>query len=600
MTLRQAVDRYGAPVVILLALAMLVILMPGNKPKSSSVNASDTNNNSLSTNGDGTSTGDGSGTGSTDALGNPTSSGGSGGSGGNTVGGGGTAVPTGGSTYKFGSGPHCRADGRQISIERVAPPCVDWEGKDNYGNTGQGVTRDKVVIVRFIDQVDPATQAILKGAQLADDPGVVKNAYSALFTYFNQHYETYGRQVVFQDYNATGPDDNDEQMKADAIAIATQIKPFAVWGGTKAFATEIVSRGIICVCTVTLSSEYYQSLPPYMFGSLPTSTEYAQQMGEYTCKKLWNRSADHVGPGFLPNQTAKRKLGLIYLEGLKGKADPEGKRAKDSLVSELGKCGASFSDIIAYTYDPGNNQNDITNMIAKMNGDHVTSVMMFVDPLYPILITTEATRQQYYPEWIVTGSGLSDTTAAGRLYDQAQWIHAFGISPLWITWATVSNSYGYREAHHGNPNMKPGDEGVLINIYASVPRIFFTGIQMAGPKLNANAFSNGLFSYPASGGTPATPLAYWTRAYPTAIKDFMEIYYDATKQGIDERGQQGTGEIMKMHLGKRYKLGQWPTGPSDAFNDPSAVSTSDDPALGGDPPHEQDGHHHTTKCLDCS
>ncbi len=74
-------------------------------------------------------------------------------------------------------------------------------------------------------------------------------------------------------------------------------------------------------------------------------------------------------------------------------------------------------------------------MIAKMHGDGITSIIMFVDPLYPILITGEATRQQYYPEWIISGSGLSDTTAAGRLYDQQQWKHAFGISPLWVTWA---------------------------------------------------------------------------------------------------------------------------------------------------------------------
>ena len=78
------------------------------------------------------------------------------------------------------------------------------------------MTKDKIVIVRFIAQSDPATEAILEGAALADDPAVVKGAYDALFKYCNQHFETYGREVVFQDYNASGPDDNDEQMRADA------------------------------------------------------------------------------------------------------------------------------------------------------------------------------------------------------------------------------------------------------------------------------------------------------------------------------------------------------------------------------------------------
>ena len=43
--------------------------------------------------------------------------------------------------------------------------------------------------------------------------------------------------------------------------------------------------------------------------------------------------------------------------------------------------------------------------------------MGFWDPLSPILITREMTRQQYFPENLITGSGLSDTTTAGRLYD---------------------------------------------------------------------------------------------------------------------------------------------------------------------------------------
>jgi hypothetical protein len=594
-------DRYGAAAVILVALALMVVLMPSNAPKSDST--LNTNNSGNSAQGL-TNSGDGNQFGSTDSTlpdGTVVSGSGTNAGGGGGAGGGNSGTPVGGSTYEFGKGTHCRADGRQIAIERVAPPCVNWIGKDNGGNTSPGVSKDKVTIVRFISQVDPATQQILEQAKLSDPPAVVKHAYEALFTYFNQHYETYGRQVVFQDYNASGPDDNDEQMTKDATTIATTIKPFAVFGGPKVFGAELAARGVVCICTVTLSSEFYQSLPPHIFGSLPTSTEYAQMLGEYIGKKLWNRPAKFVGAGWTPAQTAKRKFGLIYLEGLHGKADPEGKRAKDALVAEMAKYGAKFGDgdVIAYTYDPGRNQQDITTMIAKMHGDGVTSVLMFVDPLYPILITNEARNQAYFPEWIITGSGLSDTTAAGRLYDQSEWHNAFGISPLWVTWATVAKSYGYREAHHGDPNMKPNDEGVLINIYASVPRILFTGIQMAGPKLTPGQFANGLFSFPKSGGTPATPLTYFSRAYPTAIKDFMEVYYDPDKSGIDERGLQGNGEIMKMHLGKRYTQGQWDTKETDAFHDPTAVATSDDPALGGDPDHEQDCHKHNTKCLSC-
>jgi len=602
MTLRQAVDRYGAAAVIVVTLAMLVILTPAKHSSSSDSSLNAGSNSGLRT---GNNTDNGSqdfATGDTLPDGsvsndNVNFSG--------TVGGGSGTGSSGGSiaTAEFGKGPHCRPDGRQVAIERVAPPCVNWvPGSNNGGSTSPGVTKDQILIVRYLPQSDPATQAILKSASLADDPQVVTNAYKALFTYFNQHYETYGRQVVFQDFGATGASDDQEHAKADAITIATKIHPFAVWDGPKVFGAELASRGIICICTVTLSSEFYTSLPPYIFGSLPTSTEYSQQLGEYIGKKLWNRPAKFVGQGWLPAQTQKRKFGLIYLEGVKGVADPEGKRAKDALVAEMAKYGAKFGDgdIFAYTYDPGKNSSDFANMMIKFHGDGVTSLVMFVDPLSPIEITSSATNQSYFPEWIITGSGLSDTTAAGRLYDQTQWQHAFGISPLWVTWATVQKSYGWRETHHGNPAMKDGDEGVLINIYASVPRLIFTGIHMAGPKLTPQAFSNGMFAYPKSGGTPATPTAYYTRNYPTAIKDFMEIYYDGSQSGPDERGINGKGMIMKMHIGKRYTLGQWSTAETEAFHDPTAVSVSDDPAMGGDPDHEQDGHHHTGKCLSCA
>lgn len=598
MTLKQAVDRYGVSGAIVLALAALVLLLPGNAKDKADLAAGDGNNEGSGSQGV-------NGGLSTDGLGAtastlPDGSVAAGGGGGSSTGGGTQGSQTTGAV-EFGKGNHCRADGRQVSIERVAPPCANWTGKDNGGATSQGVTKDKILVVRYVAQSDPATDAILRSAKLSDEPDVVKRAYQALFKYYNQHWETYGREVVFQDFPASAPSENDEAAKADAVKIATDIKPFAVWGGPKAFASEIVARNIICICTVTLSSEYYLSNPPYMFGSLPTSTEYSEHLGEYIGKKLNNKPAAFVGPGFSDQQKAKRKFGLIYLEGTRGKVDPEGKRAKDSMVAAMAKYGAQFgsNDVIGYTYDPGRNQQDITTMMARLRGDGVTTVLMFADPLSPILITGEATRQQYYPEWIITGSGLTDTTSAARLYDQTQWRRAFGISPLWVTWNTPDKSYGYREAHHGEPGMGAGDEGVLINIYAQIPRVLFTGIHMAGPKLTPQAFAQGMFAYPKSGGTPSTPLHYYTREYPTALKDFVEVYYDVQRQGADERGLRGPGMVMKANGGKRYLPGQWDTSPPKAFNDPTALDTSDDPAMGGDPPHEQDGHKHTGKCLSC-
>jgi hypothetical protein len=216
------------------------------------------------------------------------------------------------------------------------------------------------------------------------------------------------------------------------------------------------------------------------------------------------------------------------------------------------------------------------------------------------LFTREATNQQYFPEWFIAGTGLSDTTAAGRLYDQQQWAHAFGVSPLWVTWSTVERSAGYRESHHGDPTMQKGDEGVLVNIYNSYFRWLFTGVHMAGPRLTPDTFAQGMINFPQTGGKPAAPLVYLTRSYPTGIKDFMEVWYSPSTRGPDERTQDGLGMVMKVDGGKRYLAGQWPTTDPKVFDTNGAAATSDNPPGGGDPPHEQDGHSHNTRCLSCS
>ncbi|MGH2686584.1 MAG: hypothetical protein ACRDJP_14055, partial [Actinomycetota bacterium] len=531
--------------------------------------------------------------------------GGGGGDGGGTGGG---AAPAGSGEVQFGKGP-CRSDGRQAGISIWMPPCVEWTGTDNGGSTFRGVTKDKVVIVRWMGQLDPATEAILRGYKLADDGATIKRAYEMLFRYSNQHYETYGREVVFVDMQAGGASENDEAMKADALKIATEIKPFAVIEGNAAagippvLGRELAQRGVICLCTTSLSTEFYQELPPLIFSSLPTSTEYAAHSAEYIGKKLAGKNAVFAGDELNPTQGFKskpRKFGLIYLEGARGRADPEGKRSRDAFVREFAKYGIKFAAEVGYLYDPGRNQNEVTNMIASMKGAGVTTVVAAWDPLSPILITKEATRQQYFPEWFVTGTGLSDTTTAGRLYDQLQWTHAFGISPLWVTWDDVTDSAGYREYHHGRgPGGQRGEEGNLINIYRARIETLFRGIHMAGPNLTNESFARGQLAYPPTGGTPLAPLYFFTRELPTEIKDYTEVWYSGTATGPDERGEQGPGMMMKTDGGKRYKLGQWTKGESLAFKEAGAVAVTD--GSKAHPAHEQDGHTHdpNQRCLRC-
>ena len=119
------------------------------------------------------------------------------------------------------------------------------------------------------------------------------------------------------------------------------------------------------------------------------------QTAEYIAKKMWGKPAEFAGDDQLPTQSFRddvRKFGLIYLEGARGRVEPEAQRAKDAMVRAFSKYGMSFAEQVGYIYDPGRNQADVTNLIATMRSAGVTTIVPLWDPLYPILITQEATH----------------------------------------------------------------------------------------------------------------------------------------------------------------------------------------------------------------
>ena len=615
--MRQFTERYGVALGVLMALAAIVAFLPGNaqsnkvttrggnKDLAGGPQNSDPNNPDAGPGGgDPSATTPDGGPGATTLTGGTLPGGAPRGPGsGTTVPGSRPSGPTSDGVV-IGSGPNCRADGRQIGVSYAMPPCRQWTGTDNGGATFRGVTKDKILVVRYIPQVDAATRQILVSADLSDTPAVVKRAHEALFRYGNLHYETYGREVVMLDFDASGPPTSDEASRADAIKISDEIKPFAVvegepaQGAPLALIKELARRNIACFCSVSAPSATYAALPPIVFSPLPTIDEYVNQAAEYTCKKLKDKPAAFAGAGV--DKSKPRVFGLIYLAGQNGKIVPEQAQTGPIAEAAYAKCGIKFAKTIQYLYDPGRNQADVTNMMVQMKAANVTTIVPFWDPLYPILITQEATKQIYFPEWFMTGTGLSDTTSAGRLYDQTQWGHAFGISPLWVTWQTVAKSAGYREYHWARPGDAPGTEGVLINVYRARVAEVFISIQQAGPRLTNDTLTAGAFAYPKTGGGPARPLRFRNRAFPTDIKDFVEVFYDANAQGPDERGKQGPGMVTKTDGAKRYQAGQWSVGDPKAFQ-PGGLTVSDNPPGGGDSPTDSNpaAYPATKRCLSC-
>ena len=633
MTFKDAAERYGPAVALVVALVLLVTLLPGNNSsKGSQVSATGPSAGTAAS-GDstagaaGSTDASGAGAGGSAAVGTA----GSGSSTGVAATGGST---TGGATKAATPGPSvpavvpaqqgqfaCRADGRQAGVSVAMPPCKQYDAtKGNGGATGaNGVTADSIKVAYYVPKADAGTQAALKAAGVADAQPDIDRIMEVYRRYWNWHAQTYGREVKFDTIYGAAATNDDVGMKADANKIG-DAKYFAVIvaGGTTGsptFDRTIAQRGVICIaCTTSQASSFYQDTLGYNFGSLQTVREYYENLAEYIAKRLVgpNRTAQWAGTNVPDYKSQPRKFGIIWLQANQGTVDPGAQEERDyffnTLLPKYGLPKDLFVDV-AYNYDISAGPTTAQTVIAKLHQQNVTTIAQIADPLMPVFFTREATKEAYFPEWIETGTGLTDTTFFGRTYDQQQWQHAFGMSSLWVFWTHLNVSEGYREYHDTCPFVFPNDpsqcadgkEGVGVNTYRAGFIYLFAGISGAGPNLTVKSFDQGMWDYPPTGGTPAVPLIHFTKDSPVAIKDMVEVYWDPNQQGNDEVGKNGSGFLMKVNGGKRYQIGQWPTSDPQVFSKAvGPTGTTDDPYVHGQHFDDPAPRSPSEKCLSCS
>ena len=212
--------------------------------------------------------------------------------------------------------------------------------------------------------------------------------------------------------------------------------------------------------------------------------------------QLGTKPARYAGSKDLAKQ--KRVYGVVHYD------DDAGNFSKSvaSFERQLAKYKVKATVTIPYSLDLATAQQDARNIIAKLQSSGVTSVVLAGDPVFPSILTKEATAQGYFPEWVVLGYAFTDTTVFGRTYDQQQWAHAFGVSLLpartaddvdelanVITWQT------------GQP-----PAAKTFRELVQAPLVFFTGVHLAGPNLTAKTFAAGLARYPADAPTVPTRL----------------------------------------------------------------------------------------------
>jgi hypothetical protein len=462
-------------------------------------------------------------------------------------------------------GDRCDTDTGVLALPIFpAPQCYKPFTGDNGGETAPGVTADTIKIVVYLPQEnDPILKFIYKQVGNTDTPTQLFESYQGYNELLATYYETYGRKVELVRYDATGNIQDEVAATSDAETIARDIQPFAVISGpalTEAFADTLAQNKVSCVsCTPGQPNQWYVDRGPYVWDIQKNTEQNLQMVSEYIGKRVGNRKAQYGGDEV---NGKDRKLGLVALS-----ATPQSEQLRNDFLTSLkDDYDVDVAEVATYT-DPVALAGEAGAIMAKMKSEGITSVIFYGDPLAPQTLTKNATEQGYFPEWIMTGSALVDTTIFSRTYDQQQWAHAFGPSNLFArSSGKVSGpTFLYNWFYGKEP---PAEQVALIQ-----PNIqfFYSAFQGIGPNLTHEAFQNALFSAPIVKSTVLTPQLSWGNRdiWPATdyagIDDQTEIFWDATATGTDELDKQGTGMWAYNQGGKRFLPGQWPEGEAEVF-----------------------------------
>lgn len=464
-------------------------------------------------------------------------------------------------------GERCDTESGVLAIPIFpAPECYAPFTGDNDGATATGVTADTIKLVVYLPQEnDPILSFIYKQVGNTDSPTQLFESYQGYNELLATYYETYGRKIELIRYDATGNIQDEVAATSDAETIARDIQPFAVLGGpnlTEAFADTLAANKITCVsCTPGQPNQWYIDRAPYVWDIQKNTEQNLQMVAEYIGKRVAGRPAEYGGDDV---NGKERKLGLVALS-----TTPQSEELRQGFLDDLEEqYDTEIAEVATYT-DPVALAGQAGEMMAKMKAEGITTVIFYGDPLAPQTLTKNATEQGFFPEWVMTGSALVDTTIFARTYDQTQWAHAFGPSNLFAR--SSSDLSGPTFLYNWFFGQDPPAEQVALLL----PNLqfFYSSFQGIGPQLTQEAVQEAFFRAPIVDSTVLSPQLSWGNRdiWPATdyagIDDQTEIFWDPTATGTDELGKEGTGMWAYVNGGERYLPGQWPDSEAAVFAD---------------------------------
>ena len=477
-----------------------------------------------------------------------------------------------GTLDQYDWGDHCDPKTGRLKIPSVySPPCTPvWGGTkpwkdtggtvhaDNGGATAPGVNGTEITVVYYV----PSPQDLFSTAAalgVLDQPAVLAKQVEQSVKEFNRLYELYGRQVKIVKFQGSGDGVNPTAARSDAIKVATRYHAFASIGGPSqaaAYADELAKRHVLCIaCGFVVPDSNFQKNAPYMWGVFPTPEQFVSGVFDFGIANLWNKPARYAGDPAL--RDSKRVIGVVYYE----QSPPVFTNVRKQTLAHYAKLGYEAKSTQTYLLDLATLDSQAQTIIGHLKADGVTTVVFLGDPLMPKYLTEQAASQNYHPEWVITGTVFTDTTAAARLYDPTEWAHAFGTSSQAARTAPqLQDPWRVYKWYYGTDPVATKSQGFI----GPAMQELFIGLHMAGPDLTPKTYAGGMFNYPPSGGTKADPRisfgfhGQFPNADYVGVDDFTVVWWDAKAVGPDEQNKVGPGMWAYVDGGARYLLGTKP------------------------------------------
>ena len=491
-----------------------------------------------------------------------------------------SAIQRGTGTTRLGQ--ECKEGVPQIPNSSYSIPCQNVYTGPNGGATSRGVTDKEIILVRreFPDSANSQAVAAVVEAAGGASEDEAKAVRDVFIEYFNKSFELYGRTVKWIDYetknNASSTDEAQSKGKENACLDAEDVKSlnaFAVPSGSAPFSECAAERKIMVLDAGAYYPEtWFKKYHPYLWGGPMECERISYQVSEYIGKRLINRPAKWAGDSVT---RAKTRYFGTYVP------DNDGYQycvsiTKSELKNKYGvkDTGPQYN----YQLDVSRFPDQAAQATVQFAAAGVTTLILACDAISAIVLTEAATKQQWNPEWMTIGTGLTDLDNAARLYDQVQVDgHLFGVSQLGATDKLIgpTSEPGIIYKQITGKTIVDGTDGGYFGLIR-----YYSMLQAAGPNLTPAAVAAGVKTMPPS-GAPSFPAGYSSfldgpdgtpgAGDHTAVDDSREVFWvngtgnkSSDKSSCTKNsdpwynGADGcAGTYKETQGGRRFRNGEW-------------------------------------------